>query len=318
MSESYSQRTKEVLERARARGIPRGKDKNIEKALKMANFSLYERIATMNKVYGVIFDWAGTTVDFGCFAPVNVFLQIFQDAGIEVTVEEARAPMGMLKRDHIQAMLRMPRINNLWEEKKGRPFNEKDTEELYANFEPMLLASLAKYTEPLPEVVETVKVLKENGLKIGSTTGYTDSMMQIVAAGARAKGYEPDFWITPDSTGSYGRPYPYMIFRNIEALRLKAPWTVVKIGDTAADIQEAIHAGVWSVGVVVGSSQLGLSYEIFESLSETEKLQAIKATEQAFIACGADFTIKTMKELPELIERINVLIQQGKKPNCFR
>ncbi|PJO45375.1 phosphonoacetaldehyde hydrolase, partial [Lysinibacillus xylanilyticus] len=38
------------------------------------------------KVKGVIFDWAGTTVDFGCFAPVNVFLTVFEDAGIEVTL----------------------------------------------------------------------------------------------------------------------------------------------------------------------------------------------------------------------------------------
>ena len=30
---------------------------------------------------------------------------------IEVTMEEARAPMGMLKIDHIRAMLSMPRIS---------------------------------------------------------------------------------------------------------------------------------------------------------------------------------------------------------------
>ena len=67
----------------------------------------------MNKVEGVIFDWAGTTVDFGCFAPVNVFIDIFKNAGIEVTMEEAREPMGMLKIDHIRAMLSMPRISDI-------------------------------------------------------------------------------------------------------------------------------------------------------------------------------------------------------------
>ncbi len=71
----------------------------------------------MNKVEGVILDWAGTTVDFGCFAPVNVFIDIFKKSGIEVTMEEARAPMGMLKKDHIRAMLSMPRISALWEKK---------------------------------------------------------------------------------------------------------------------------------------------------------------------------------------------------------
>lgn len=269
----------------------------------------------MNKIEGVIFDWAGTTVDFGCFAPVNVFIEIFKAAGIEVTMEEARAPMGMLKRDHIKAMLQMPRIKAMWKEKYGANFEEKDVDNLYSSFEPLLISSLSKYTEPLPEVIDIVRKLRENGLKIGSTTGYTDSMMDIVVKGAKEKGYGPDFWITPDSTNSYGRPYPYMIFRNIEALKLSAAWKVVKVGDTAADIKEGVNAGVWSVGVVVGSSQMGLSYEEFTSLSDKEKNEVIRKTEESFLALGADFTIKTMKELPQLIEIINELILEGKRPN---
>lgn len=270
----------------------------------------------MNKIEGVIFDWAGTMVDFGCFAPVNVFIEIFKAAGVDVTMAEARAPMGMLKRDHIKSMLEMPRISSAWEKIYGRGFTNQDIENLYSSFEPLLLASLAEYTAPLPAVIETVKELRENGIKIGSTTGYTDSMMRIVSKGAKEKGYEPDYWITPDSTHSYGRPYPYMIFRNMEELRLSAPWKVVKVGDTAADIQEGINAGVWSVGVVVGSSQMGLSYEEFEGLSEAGKLQAIKNTEQAFLDCGADFTIKTIKDVLPLIEKINSMLLQGKRPNA--
>lgn len=279
------------------------------------NCRISERTEKMHKVEGVIFDWAGTTVDFGCFAPVHVFLQIFRDAGIEVTMEEARTPMGMLKKDHIRTMLQMPRIKRLWEEKYGRAFNEKDVDDLYASFEPLLLTSLQEYTRPLPEVIETVQVLREKGLKIGSTTGYTDSMMKIVTAGAKEQGYEPDYWITPDSTDSYGRPYPYMIFKNIEVLGLTAPWKVVKVGDTASDIKEGLHAGVWSVGVMVGSSQMGMGYEEFANCSEQEKNQAIQQTEQAFLEYGADFTIKTMKELPQLIDRINALLEQGQRPN---
>ena len=112
----------------------------------------------MNNIEGVLFDWAGTTVDFGCFAPVNVFIDIFKNAGVEVTMEEARAPMGMLKIDHIRAMLSMPRISTVWEEKFGRVFNEQDVENLYAEFEPALLSSLVEYTDPIPEVIETVKI----------------------------------------------------------------------------------------------------------------------------------------------------------------
>lgn len=270
----------------------------------------------MSKVEGVLFDWAGTTVDFGCFAPVHVFLEIFKEAGVEITVQEARGPMGMLKKDHIRAILQLPRVRDIWRATYHREFTEKDTEDLYANFEPLLLTSLKEYSEPLPEVLETVKVLRNKGLKIGSTTGYTDSMMKIVTKGAQAQGYEPDYWITPDSTNGYGRPFPYMIFRNMEALKLTVPWKVVKVGDTAMDIQEGLNAGVWSVGVIVGSSQMGMSYEEYINCSELQKQQAIENAEQAFLQYGADFTIKTMKELPQVIEKINALLEQGKRPSA--
>ncbi len=76
-------------------------------------------------------------------------------------------------------------------------------EDLYAEFEPALLSSLSKYTDPIPEVVETVALLKDKGLKIGSTTGYTQTMMDIIVPSALEKGYQPDFYITPDETNFF-------------------------------------------------------------------------------------------------------------------
>ena len=40
----------------------------------------------------------------------------------------------------------------------------------------------------------------------------------------------------------------------------------VKVGDTVSDIKEGVNAGVWSAGVIEGSSELGLSEEEFEAL----------------------------------------------------
>ncbi|GIP28557.1 hypothetical protein J23TS9_36870 [Paenibacillus sp. J23TS9] len=272
----------------------------------------------MNKIEGVILDWAGTAVDFGCFAPVNVFVDIFNHAGIEVTMEEARGPMGMLKIDHIRAMLSMPRVSALWEDKYGRSFNEQDVERLYAEFEPALMASLSEYTDPIPGVIQTVEALRAKGLKFGSTTGYTSSMMEVVVSNAREKGYSPDYLVTPDDTHSLGRPYPYMIYRNMEQLKLSASWKVVKVGDTTSDVKEGVQAGVWSVGVVIGSSEMGLSQEGYDSLSDSEKEAAITKTKQTFMQHGADFTINTMNELPQLIESINGMLAEGKRPGCVK
>ncbi|MGE7997103.1 phosphonoacetaldehyde hydrolase [Lysinibacillus sp. NPDC093190] len=250
------------------------------------------------KIEAIILDWAGTTVDFGCFAPVNVFLTVFEDAGIKVTLEEARKPMGMLKIDHIRTMLEMPRNREAWNQKYGRDFTEQDVLALYMQFDSKLMESLATYTDPIQHVKETVQRLKEEGIRIGSTTGYTDSMMAVVTQHATAKGYEPDFLVTPTQVGDKGRPYPYM-----EALGIKATKQVVKIGDTTSDIQEALNAGVWAVGVIVGSSEMGLS--------EEEQRLAIEKTARIFKETGAHYTIQTMKELPALLGEVNERLERG-------
>ena len=67
----------------------------------------------MKKVSCVIMDWAGTAVDFGCFAPLNAFLRVFQEQGVTITYRQAREPMGLLKIEHIKAILKMPEVNGI-------------------------------------------------------------------------------------------------------------------------------------------------------------------------------------------------------------
>ena len=90
--------------------------------------------------------------------------------------------------------------------------------------------------------------IRNKGLKIGSTTGYTSDMMKIVTDRAKQQGYTPDFWISPDMVNSKGRPYPYMIFRNMEALELISVDKVLKVGDTIADIKEGVIAYLQDLG----------------------------------------------------------------------
>lgn len=267
---------------------------------------------------GVILDWAGTTVDYGCFAPVAVFINIFSEIGIEVTFEEAREPMGMLKWDHIKAMLSMDRINNLWIDKFDRHWTDEDVDVLYKRFEPKLMATLDQFSRPINSVVKMSQNLKKEGIKIGSTTGYTDRMIEVVAENAKLFGYEPHAIVTPDATNKVGRPMPYMIFENMKRLSLSAPWKVVKVGDTLMDIKEGINAGVWSVGVLVGSSQIGMSESEFIALSAEEKELLVEKARKAFYNVGAHFTIETMAELESLLKVIDDKVSLGDRPNATK
>lgn len=253
------------------------------------------------KIEGIIFDWAGTTVDFGSFAPVQAFIEAFKEFGITPTVEEVRKPMGMLKIDHIRTMLSMERIQDLWVDRYGKMWTEEDVQKVYECSENKIMEILKGFTDLKPYVKETVDELRAMGLKIGSTTGYTDEMMSVVVPAAKEKGYDPDFWCSPDSTGKRGRPYPYMIFKNMEALGLLDVRKVIKAGDTVADIKEGKNAGMISVGIVEGSSVMGLSQKEYERMSDAEKEAAFAKAEKVYLDAGADYVVRDVRGILNIV-----------------
>ncbi len=258
----------------------------------------------MRKIEAVIFDWAGTTVDYGSFAPVQAFISAFEKFGITPTNDEVRKPMGIAKIDHVREMLKMERISNEWKNIHGRDFTEDDVKEIYELSETLILDILKNFSEPKPYVVEAIAELREKGIKIGSTTGYNDEMMEIVKKAASEKGYTPDACFTPDSTNKIGRPYPYLIFKNMMELKVKSVDSVVKVGDTVADIIEGNNAGVTTVGIIEGSSVLGYSEEEYNALTDEEKVQSKEKATETYRNCGADYIINNMSELVELINAL--------------
>ena len=88
----------------------------------------------MKKISCVIMDWAGTAVDFGCFAPLNAFLKVFsEEKGIDITYRQAREPMGLLKIDHIKAILNMPEVKAKFQVRYNRDWNMDDVNEIGAS-----------------------------------------------------------------------------------------------------------------------------------------------------------------------------------------
>ncbi|HYM84725.1 MAG TPA: hypothetical protein VEY67_11290, partial [Candidatus Dormibacteraeota bacterium] len=94
-------------------------------------------------IQAVILDWAGTTQDFGVFAPAVVFVDVFEKWGVPITMEEARAPMGLFKLDHIRAITKMPAVARRWRQAKGRDVTEEDVRGMFADFQPMQIAAMA-------------------------------------------------------------------------------------------------------------------------------------------------------------------------------
>ena len=146
----------------------------------------------------VILDWAGTAVDYGSFAPTAVFLRLFADRGVVITPEDARAGMGLMKKDHLRTILARPTVSSAWQSVHGAPPSEPDIDDLFEQFIPLQTAVLKEHAEPIPGVIEATAELRKRGIKIGSTTGYLRAMMATLAPIAAAHGYHPDCIVCPD------------------------------------------------------------------------------------------------------------------------
>lgn len=261
----------------------------------------------------VILDWAGTTVDFGSFAPTAVFLKLFASRGVNVTVAQARAPMGLMKKDHLRAIASQAEVAQQWELIHGRAFTETDLDELFADFVPMQMACLTEYATPIPGVVATIAAMRARGLKIGSTTGYTRAMMEVLAPEAARRGYQPDWWVGSDDTPA-GRPAPWMLYENVKHLQVYPMEAVVKIGDTFPDIEEGLNAGTWTIGLAMTGNLLGLTESEFNTYPPEELADKRKANYAKLYHAGAHFVVDSLADCLPTLNEIERLLKIGEKP----
>jgi len=251
----------------------------------------------------VVFDWAGTMVDFGSFAPMAVFVRAFERFGIEVGIAEARAPMGAPKRDHIKAMLSMPRIADAWAASHGHGPTDADVNRVYEVFVPMNEEVVADHAALVPGAGEAVAALRARGLKIGSTTGYTRSIMERVLPVAAAQGYAPDNLVCADDLPE-GRPGPLGMYKCFIDLVVYPPETVVKVDDTEPGIAEGVAAGCVAVGVTLSGNYVGRTAQELRSMEESAIAPLRDAAATKLRAAGADHVIDTVADLPDLLGRL--------------
>lgn len=257
-----------------------------------------------HKIQMVVFDWAGTTVDYASSAPHKVFDLVFTNHKIKLSAEEIDRPMGMEKRAHIKSLLSCESGTNQFKQVNGRMWDDNDVENYYEEFEGTLYDVVADFSTPIDGVAETVDKLRAAGLKIGSTTGYTSQIMERVIPKAESLGYKADAVVTPDIAGG-SRPAPYMIFHCMQELGVYPPCEVVKVGDTVVDIEEGKNAGAWSVGILQGSNLLGLSKEEYDAMDAAELAKRKEKAEAVYREAGADYVIDSIRELPDIIAQIN-------------
>jgi len=257
----------------------------------------------MKKFEAAIFDWAGTMVDFGSFAPMCAFVDVFAEFGMEITVEQAREPMGMAKRDHIKTILEMPDVSTKFKKTYGHDFSKEDVDRIYNVFVPLNENVAGKYSDLVPGAAEVVSILRARGIKIGSTTGYTRSIMEHILPVAAEQSYAPDNIVCSDEVRK-GRPAPHAMRKCFADLDLKEPSLVIKVDDTEPGIGEGVEAGCVTVGVILSGNFAGKTPQELSQMSEEEIQEIRDFASKKLKAAGADYVIDTVAKLPGLIDML--------------
>lgn len=267
-------------------------------------------------IEAVIFDWAGTTVDFGSRAPMGAFVKLFAAEGINMTIAQARIPMGINKWDHINALLNLPEIQAQWQTLRGRSHNVADVDRLLEIFVPMNKVSILECAPLIPGVADLMKVLRERHIKVGSTTGYTKELLDILLPIAREQGYEPEALSYSGDT-PLGRPSAQMMYRCADQLGLDNPLSFIKVDDTLPGIEEGKAFGCWTIGVAVSGNALGLSLEELNALTTNEAEQQKNEARSKMKDMQPDYVIDSVAELLPIIDQINRRLDAGEKPNSY-
>jgi phosphonoacetaldehyde hydrolase len=267
----------------------------------------------MGYLKAVVFDWAGTVIDFGSFAPMGVFIEAFSRFGIEVSIAEAREPMGRPKWDHIEAMLKQPRIHAAWLEKHGRTPTQNDIQAVYDIFVPLNEQVVDQYADLVPGTVDMARAVRARGLKIGSTTGYTRSIMERVLPLAKAQGYEADNLVCAGDL-PHGRPTPMNMYRCFLDLDVWPANAVVKVDDTGVGIDEGREAGCWTVAVALSGNEAGVTPGELAAMTDAE-IQAVREKASGVLRKHRpDYIIDTVADLLPVLDEIEQRMANGERP----
>ncbi len=257
----------------------------------------------MTMIAAAIFDWAGTMIDFGSLAPVRAMAAVFDAAGMPVDAAAIRRHMGLAKRDHVIAILR----------DRGAAFTDADVDALMAALEPAMLASAAEHADLIPGATQAVDWLRRRGARIGSTTGYTRTMMAGLIPAARAQGYAPEAIVCAGDVAA-GRPAPLMIWKALTDLGAWPVSRCIAIDDAPAGIAAGRNAGVWTVGVAASGNAVGLSLADYRALTHAGRTQIEEVAAGSLIAAGADMVIASVADLPDAVDRIEAALTLGQLP----
>ncbi len=227
----------------------------------------------------IVFDMAGTTVEDDQYV-AGALKSALSYYGYDIQVEEINRVMGYSKPVAIQQLL--DGYNH------KQPYNEEAlTQKIHDRFVDEMISFYrgSKHIKEKQHVRLVFGVLRSYGIKIAIDTGFSRPIADIIFQRLGwVQGVHFDVSITSDEVDN-GRPYPDMIYRAMELCGITDPLEVVKVGDTASDMQQGTAAGCrYVVGITTGAYTS-------EELSREEHTHLITDLKELLLLPGIEHTM---------------------------
>ncbi|KAL6076234.1 PhnX protein [Balamuthia mandrillaris] len=196
-----------------------------------------------------VFDCAGTVVDEGAIV-YQTLIRVLEADNVPVDPEEFNKWHGANKVEVIRYFIYQQEGG-----KKNGEEGQKMEERIQRVYKEFMTGIEQAYFAPenkgvvkvMNGAVELMDKLRAAGIKVALNTGYprhvADGLISMLDLSSHIDGS-----IVAEEVGK-GRPYPYMIQSLMRKLDILEARTVMKVGDTARDVEEGRNAGC---GLVVG------------------------------------------------------------------
>jgi phosphonatase-like hydrolase len=212
----------------------------------------------MDRVRLVMFDLSGTTVEDD--AGVGECLhRAAEEFSLQTSLEEILSHLGTNKIHLYQYLIARRRGREIPFadfEREQDPATQVEARRIFDRYQELMIAHYRGRCREIPGASETFRWCHAHDILVATGTGFHRA---ITATILDQLGWVRDGLVdaavdVEHIPGEIGRPAPYMIFHAMTRLRVQSVRSVVKVGDTPADMLEGRNAGCAGVvGVLTGA-----------------------------------------------------------------
>ena len=279
-------------------------------ALRFASPIVRAQRNTDVRIKGLLSDAAGSFVDWACMGPPKSFQFAFKKVlNVDITMEQARGPMGIAKKPHIIM---------LYQELFGCAPTEAVVNSLYKEFMfQQLNGGVKKYSQPVPHLLELFQDLEKMGIECAVHSAYSAAEVAIIKEGLNhfriANGLPPIKHFISNDDVAHGRDAPAMVHRAADRIGLNYAHEGVGLDDSEAGVRAFVKGGYWAIGATDGNL-LGINNEK-DKLPPKELFARRSKAANILAENGAHYIVRNVRDIRFVILDINRRMQFGERPS---